>query len=56
VRFGRGNLPASELRIAPGQTTKPSFTRVRAAGCYGYQIDGVNFSKVIIFRAVAPGW
>ena len=28
-----------------------SFTRVRAGGCYAYQVDGTNFSRVITFRA-----
>jgi hypothetical protein len=35
VRFDRGNLPTDELRLTAGQSTRPSFTRVRAAGCYG---------------------
>ena len=26
-------------------------TRVRAAGCYAYQIDGTTFSRVVVFRA-----
>jgi hypothetical protein len=30
-----------------------SATRLRASGCYGYQIDGTNFSEVIVFSAVA---
>jgi hypothetical protein len=29
----------------------PSYTRVRGAGCYAYQIDGTSFSRVIVFRA-----
>jgi hypothetical protein len=29
----------------------PSYTRVRDAGCYAYQIDGTTFSRVIVFRA-----
>lgn len=63
VRFGRGNVPPRELRIRPGDTVwwpgqpeggrgSPSYTRLRAAGCYGYQIDGRTFSRVIVFRAV----
>jgi hypothetical protein len=59
VRFDRGREPAQQLRLppAPGNTTGgwanyPSYTRLRAAGCYGYQIDGTSFSKVIVFRAV----
>ena len=51
VRFDRGVLPAAELRLAAGTTERPSFTRLRALGCYVYQIDGVGFSRVIVFRA-----
>jgi hypothetical protein len=60
VRFDFGVLPPKEIRIgllAPGDDLRdrPSFTRLRAPGCYGYQIDGVGFSRVIVFRArVAP--
>lgn len=54
VRFDRGNPPLQELRIAPSAPrTYPSFTRVRAAGCYGYQVDGPGFSYVIVFEADA---
>ena len=59
VRFGPGHNPAQQLRLSiePGNMTGgwanyPSYTRLRAAGCYGYQIDGRSFSKVIVFRAV----
>jgi hypothetical protein len=59
VRFDGGREPARQLRLLPppGNTTGgwanyPSYTRLRAAGCYGYQIDGSSFSKVIVFRAV----
>src|SRR5205085_1141932 len=50
VRFERGKLPPAELRIASGtslvgnpgvddrgQRYHPSYTRLRAPGCYGYQ-------------------
>lgn len=65
LRFERGELPPRELRIQPfanggypsdaqpvGQRYQPSYTRLRAAGCYAYQIDGTSFSRVIVFRAV----
>ncbi|HEX3873332.1 MAG TPA: hypothetical protein VHW26_04230 [Solirubrobacteraceae bacterium] len=29
----------------------PSYTRLRAGGCYAYQVDGTTFSTVIVFRA-----
>jgi hypothetical protein len=48
------------MRIQPGRGFRPwkgardraSYTRVEAAGCHGYQIDGVGFSRVIVFQAV----
>ena len=60
LRFERGNPPSTEMRIRPGRgytlykgaRSRPSYTRVQAAGCYGYQVDGVGFSRVIVFRAV----
>jgi hypothetical protein len=30
----------------------PSYTRLQAPGCYAYQIDGANFSYVIVFLAI----
>jgi hypothetical protein len=52
VRFGEGKLPASELRIAAGRRRSTSYTRVRAPGCYAYQIDGTTFSRVVVFRVL----
>ena len=53
LRFNRGLLPPREMRIlpAPQLRTEPSFTRVRAPGCYGYQVDGIGFSYLIVFEA-----
>jgi hypothetical protein len=64
VRFERGKLPPAELRIPAGtslvgnpgvtdrgQRYRPSYTRLRAPGCYAYQIDGTTFSRVIVFQA-----
>jgi len=51
VRFGRGALPSVELRMPVGVKQRPSFTRLRAPGCYAYQIDGTTFSRTIVFRA-----
>jgi hypothetical protein len=64
VRFERGKLPPAELRIAPGfslvgnpgvkyvgQRYHPSYTRLRAPGCYAYQIDGTTFSHIVVFQA-----
>lgn len=30
---------------------RPSFTRVRAPGCYAYQVDGTGFTEIIVFQA-----
>jgi hypothetical protein len=51
VRFGRGAVPSGELRVPAGTREQPSFTRLRSLGCYAYQIDGVGFSRVIVFKA-----
>jgi hypothetical protein len=61
VRFNTGTDPAAELRLdtsKPDNTTGgwanwPSYTRVRAPGCYAYQVDGSDFSLVIPFTAVS---
>ena len=61
LRFEVGRpVPPKEMRIKPGPgwgpwkgaRDRPSYTRVEAPGCYGYQIDGLAFSSVIVFRAV----
>jgi hypothetical protein len=58
LRFEGGLHPARELRLPGGGGTQdgwrqwPSYTRVRAAGCYAWQVDGLTFSRVIVFRAV----
>ncbi len=50
VRFDRGGVPSKELKlVAPGD--RASSTRLRTGGCYGYQIDGPGYSRVIVFRA-----
>jgi hypothetical protein len=61
VGFGEGRVPNDELQLLQSgqQVPKPpgggrawmSFTRVRATGCYAYQVDGTSFSRVIVFRA-----
>lgn len=60
LRFGHGVDPPAELEfsdaylansVAPGWRTRPALTRVRAPGCYAYQVDGLGFSQVIVFEA-----
>ena len=41
--------PVPELRIEGSDT--PSLTRVRAPGCYAYQVDGRTFSYLVVFEA-----
>jgi hypothetical protein len=68
VRFDRGQVPPKEIRVSKnardgwppgyedvGQRYRPSYTRLRAPGCYAYQIDGTTFSRVIVFQAVLSG-
>ena len=51
VRFERGALPPAELRLPVGTRARPSFVRIRKPGCYAFQIDGLTFSRSIVFRA-----
>jgi len=61
VGFGEGHVPEDELQLITSSTQSggepagarewPSFTRIRSAGCYAYQVDGTNFSEVIVFQA-----
>jgi hypothetical protein len=63
--FNGRRLPDRELRIEPwnsvsweGQPSRsrgiPSGLRVLAPGCYGAQIDGTTFSRVVVFAVKAP--
>src|SRR4051794_21803970 len=60
LRFNGRRLPPRELRIEAHETVAwegqplgsrgvPSSLRVRAPGCYGVQIDGRTFSRVVVF-------
>jgi hypothetical protein len=60
LRFNGRRLPPGELLIKPRETVAwegqppgsrgvPSSLRVRAPGCYGVQIDGARFSRVVVF-------
>jgi len=62
VRFMGGAVPPAELQfpvegsgaspdLEPGWRQLPSYTRVRASGCYAYQVDGLDFTEVIVFEA-----
>jgi hypothetical protein len=58
LRFGSGLQPSREMRLrsvggsAPGGwQNRPSYTRLRARGCYAWQVDGTTFSRIIVFKA-----
>ncbi len=34
----------------------PTYTRLQAPGCYAYQVDGIEFSYLIIFQAVVSNY
>jgi hypothetical protein len=61
LRFGEGPHPTAELQLppgdgraattAPGWSNWPTYTRVRAPGCYAYQVDGLDFSEIIVVPA-----
>jgi hypothetical protein len=56
VRFVRGPQWTDEkmlnpIRELPVEGDTPSLTRLRAPGCYAYQVDGRGFSYLVIFEA-----
>jgi hypothetical protein len=60
LRFGEGPQPAAELQLPAGGTAFtpastwlnwPSYTRLRASGCYAYQLDAPDGSHVLVFQA-----
>ena len=59
LRFGDGARPGAELELDTsdpdaaegGWPNFPSYTRLRAPGCYAYRVDGEGFSAVIVFEA-----
>ena len=46
--------PSPELQILFGGD-HPAVTRIRAPGCYAYQVDGLRFSYDIVFEARSLG-
>jgi hypothetical protein len=64
LRIGEGDIPPAEYRLDPASWATPTgwigvgvYPRVRAPGCYAFQVDGVNqadgtsFSYLIVFQA-----
>jgi hypothetical protein len=56
IGFGMGDDPVFEIKweIASGRrwASLPSETRIRAPGCYAYQVDSQKGTEVIAFRVV----
>jgi len=61
--FNGGKLPHTELQVRahetvawsgqpPGSRGVPSSIRVLTPGCYGVQIDGTRFSRVVVFEVI----
>jgi len=50
LRFDLGLVPSPERRLR-GSGGHASSTRLRAPGCYAYQVDGLRFSYRIVFEA-----
>jgi hypothetical protein len=66
LRFDQDRVPSAELRLDRGETVswdgmvegsrgRPSSVRARASGCYGVQMDGSSFSRVVVFRVALAG-
>jgi hypothetical protein len=61
--FGDRKWPYVEMQLPPGQGDPQSggwrfwggYARFRAPGCYGAQVDGTDFSEVIVFNATISG-
>ena len=62
LRFDEGADPPRELLFplegtalgpgaAAGWRDRPSYARVQAPGCYAFQIDGLDFTSMVVFRA-----
>ncbi len=55
IRFDQGLESQLVLDTTTGGGPWPnrtSYTRLQAPGCYAYQVDGSNFSYIIVFRAI----
>lgn len=55
VRFDEGDVPPKQIWLpaedAPDERWRERPSRLKGSGCYGYQVDGPNFSLVIVFEA-----
>ena len=61
VALSDGSKIGMELRLHDGYPEEsgwvryPTTTLFRSAGCYAFQIDGVDFTKVIVFEVAPAG-
>jgi len=61
LHFEHGQIPGTERWIPRARSRKSSErryssrTRLRAPGCYAYQVDGLGFSRVFVFEAKTSG-
>lgn len=62
IRLGAGPSQTTPLVVPRGQTPNGTngwreinyFTFVKAPGCYGWQVDGLTFSEVIVAHMLPP--
>jgi hypothetical protein len=47
--------PGDTVNTGAGYRTDPRTTWISAPGCYGFQVDGLGFSELIVFQALPPG-
>jgi hypothetical protein len=59
LRFGPGQIPGTAQWVPrsakSSERTFGSLLRLRAPGCYAFQIDGLTFSRTIVFQAELRG-
>jgi len=50
MRFSDSNPPDPDLYFTAshGNVADVTYTRVNTPGCYAYQVDGINFSELIV--------
>jgi hypothetical protein len=47
--------PGASMNSFAGYRSWPDTAWVRQPGCYGWQVDGLGFSEIIVVHAVLPG-
>ena len=56
VRLGGSPAGGGPLVVPPGSGWRevPYFTFFRSPGCYGWQVDGLTFSEIVVARVLPP--